>query len=212
MMKGSSQQDKQDKGDQMRESYSKEACDFGSEKGVSDDIIPHILNLYASRATSRDFEIYATDASFEDPLMCAHGVKQIKSSFYSLSKVFSESRIEEYSVEEKATAQGKHEILIDNKQHYVFLGKSINMISLIKLYIEDGKVVRHEDWWDKKPIRNRETSAIALVGRLKEIVRRGSMLVTHAMMGLGKDPTNYDIKLIPCAREFAGRIRKPVYP
>ncbi|XP_050230733.1 uncharacterized protein LOC126679794 [Mercurialis annua] len=159
------------------------------EFGVADNIIPHILNLYASRATARDFEIYAPNASFEDPLMCAHGVKQIKSSFYSLPKVFSKSKIEEYSVKENVMAAGKREILIDNKQHYVFLGRRIDMISLIKLYVEDGKVVRHEDWWDKKPIGNRETSKIAIIGRFKEIVRRGSMLVTHAMMGFGKDPT-----------------------
>lgn len=28
---------------------------------------------YGSRATARDFEIYAPNATFEDPLMCAHG-------------------------------------------------------------------------------------------------------------------------------------------
>lgn len=28
---------------------------------------------YGSCATPRDFEIYALDASFEDPLMCANG-------------------------------------------------------------------------------------------------------------------------------------------
>lgn len=28
---------------------------------------------YGSCATPRDFEIYAPNASFEDPLMCAHG-------------------------------------------------------------------------------------------------------------------------------------------
>lgn len=39
------------------------------------------------------------------------------------------------------------QILIDNKQYYKFLGRSINMVSLIKLYIEEGKVVRHEDWY-----------------------------------------------------------------
>ncbi|KAF7812295.1 Transcription initiation factor TFIID subunit like [Senna tora] len=30
---------------------------------------------YGSTAIAVDFKIYATDASFEDPLMCAHGVK-----------------------------------------------------------------------------------------------------------------------------------------
>ncbi|KAH0745541.1 hypothetical protein KY285_007198 [Solanum tuberosum] len=60
-------------------------------------------------------------------------------------KVFSESRILEYNVTEKEFSPGNKEILIDNKQYYKFLGKDIHMISLIKLYTERGKVVRHED-------------------------------------------------------------------
>ncbi|XP_021684021.2 uncharacterized protein LOC110667475 isoform X3 [Hevea brasiliensis] len=155
----------QDKMDRMRECSTKESCEYVARELVSDDILPHILNLYGSCATPRDFEIYAPNASFEDPLMCAQGVKQIKSAFYSLSR-----------------------ILIDNKQHYIFLGRSINMVSLIKLYVEDGKVIRHEDWWNKKPIGNRHTSMFPVVGRFKEIIRRGLMLATHAMMGFGKDP------------------------
>ncbi|KAK7278593.1 hypothetical protein RJT34_23625 [Clitoria ternatea] len=151
----------------------------------ADRLIPHILRLYGSNATSHDFEIYASHASFEDPLMSARGVKQIKSAFYTLPKLFSESKIVEYSVQENMVSPGKGEILIDNKQYYKFLGKDIDIVSLIKLNIEEGKVVRHEDWWDKKPISNRET----LVGRIAEMTRRGSMLATHVLMRFGKDPT-----------------------
>lgn len=39
------------------------------------------------------------------------------------------------------------QITIDTKQHYKFMGRNIDMISLIKLYTEDGKVVRHEDMY-----------------------------------------------------------------
>ncbi|KAG5575028.1 hypothetical protein H5410_055162 [Solanum commersonii] len=127
-----------------KEGYLKEA---GDDYTASHYILPHLLNLYASRAKAQDFEIYAPNATFEDPLMRAEGVKQIKSSFYSLGKVFSESRIVEYNVTEKEISPGNKEILIDNKQYYKFLGKDIHMISLIKLYTEGGKVVRHEDWY-----------------------------------------------------------------
>ncbi|KAJ1404770.1 NTF2-like domain superfamily [Sesbania bispinosa] len=129
------------------ESGYQEACDSGEKKRFADSIIPHILRLYGSCATSHDFEIYAPNASFEDPLMSAHGVKQIKSAFYSVPKVFSESKIVEYSVKENMVSPGKGEILIDSKQHYKFLGKNIDIVSLIKLYVEEGKVVRHEDWY-----------------------------------------------------------------
>ncbi|KAM1229792.1 hypothetical protein FF1_040022 [Malus domestica] len=171
-------------------------CEFISRKqdGVSasvhDDIILHILKLYGSCATPSDFEIYSPNASFEDPLMCARGLKQIKSAFYSLPKVFSESRIVEYSVKENIVSPGNHEIWVDNKQHYKFMGKDIDMISLIKLSVLEGKVVRHEDWWDKKPLSNRETVKVPLLGRILEMARRGSMLATHVMMGFGKDPPN----------------------
>ncbi|RLN18425.1 uncharacterized protein C2845_PM02G18420 [Panicum miliaceum] len=156
--------------------------------GVAERILPHLLNMYGSCATARDFEIYAPDATFEDPLMRAHGVKQIKSAFYALPKVFGESRIVEYTVHENPTGPGKAEILIDNKQHYKVFGKPVDLTTLIRLQVEDGKVVRHEDWWDKKPLKNRETVGFPLAGRIAEATRRGAMLLTHALMGFGKDP------------------------
>ncbi|XP_044460871.1 uncharacterized protein LOC123192399 [Mangifera indica] len=179
-----SQDGKENKTDEKRERYTKGECDSTSAR-----IIPHLLSLYGSCATAADFEIYAPDASFEDPLMCAHGVPQIKSAFYSIAKVFSESKITEYSVKENVISPQKLEILIDSKQHYKFLGRNIDMISLIKLQVENGKVVRHEDLWDKKPLRNRETVKLPLAGRMFEMTRRGSMLATHVMMGFGKDPS-----------------------
>ncbi|XAR64930.1 hypothetical protein NMG60_11008831 [Bertholletia excelsa] len=175
--------------DQQREGYCKETCDSQSPKRISDRLLPHILNLYACRATPRDFEIYAPHATFEDPLMRAEGIKQIKSAFYSLPKIFSESRIVEYSIEENEISPSKQEIQIDSVAYYKFLGKGINLVTLMKLYVEDGKVVRHEDWWDKKPLWNRETVKLPLVGRILEMTRRGSMFATHILMGFGKDPT-----------------------
>uniref|UniRef100_A0ACD5XIN1 Uncharacterized protein n=1 Tax=Avena sativa TaxID=4498 RepID=A0ACD5XIN1_AVESA len=122
-------------------------------------------------------------------LLIDHRVKQIKSAFYTLPKVFGESKIVEYTVQENATGPGKSEILIDNKQHYKVFGKGVDIASLITLDVEDGKVVRHQDWWDKKPLKNRETVGFPLVGRVAEAGRRGAMLLTHAVMGFGKDPT-----------------------
>ncbi|WVZ54097.1 hypothetical protein U9M48_004957 [Paspalum notatum var. saurae] len=161
----------------------------GGSGSVADRIMPHLLNMYGSCATARDFEIYAPNATFEDPLMRAHGVKQIKSSFYSLPKVFGESKITEYTVQETPTGPGKAELVIENKQHYKVLGKAVELASRIRLEVEDGKVVRHEDWWDGKPLKNRHTVAFPLVGRIAEAGRRGAMMLTHALMGFGKDPT-----------------------
>ncbi|KAH0713518.1 hypothetical protein KY289_009477 [Solanum tuberosum] len=43
--------------------------------------------------------------------------------------------------------------------------------------------------WDYKPLRNRETVKVPLVGRMTEVSRRASMLLTHALMEFGKDPS-----------------------
>lgn len=177
------------KKDQQRGRHDGQATGDYSNRGAN-DILPNILNLYGSRASPQDFEIYAPNATFEDPLMRAEGVKQIKSAFYSIGKVFSESRIVEYSIKEDVISPGKKEINIDSKQYYKFLGKEIHMVSLINLQMENGKIVHHEDRWDKKPLRNRETVKLPLVGRMIETARRASMLATHALMGFGKDPTN----------------------
>lgn len=177
--------------EKSRESAHKELDEPKAHKvqgSFTQTIMPHLLNIYGACATAKDFEIYAAHATFEDPLMRAHGVKQIKSAFYSLGKVFSESKIVDYSIQENAISPGKAEVLIDSKQHYKIWGKDLDITSLIKLNIEDGKIVRHEDLWNKKPLKNRETVKIPLVGRLAEMTRRGSMLATHAMMGFGKDP------------------------
>ncbi|CAN5969898.1 unnamed protein product [Sphagnum jensenii] len=150
-------------------------------------IIPHLFKLYDCTGTAADYEIYAPKAVFEDPLMQAHGVKQIKSAFYSLPKIFKEAQIVEYTITEEETAPGSGEIRIDNVQRYKVAGKTINMVSLIKLQVQDGKVVRHEDLWDKNPLKNRETVKVPLMGRALEGIRRGNMMVTHLLMGFGKD-------------------------
>ncbi|CAM6127679.1 unnamed protein product [Calypogeia fissa] len=155
---------------------------------LASSIMPHILNLYSLKATAVDYDIYAPNATFEDPLMKAKGVKQIKSAFYSMPKIFSEGEISEYDVKETETAPGSGEIIIDNMQHYKVWGKAIDMKSLIKLQMENGKVTRHEDLWDKNPLWSRDTVKVPLVGRATEGWRRFNMLVTHAIMGFGKDP------------------------
>ncbi|KAG6554063.1 hypothetical protein Mapa_003978 [Marchantia paleacea] len=181
----------------ISEETAKTANDQPGIKGIDTDkelgrlathLMPHILNLYNCEATALDFEIYASNATFEDPLMCAKGVKQIKSAFYAIPKVFSEAKMGEYFVQEDETAPGVGEIRIDNVQHYRVWGQAVDMRSLIKIQVKDGKIVRHEDLWDKNPLWTRRTVRVPLVGRAAEGWRRFNMLVTHTLMGFGKDP------------------------
>ncbi|KAG0612349.1 hypothetical protein M758_6G020400 [Ceratodon purpureus] len=165
-----------------------DSVDRSKELGrLATHIIPHILNLYNCTSTAADYEIYAPNATFEDPLMQAHGVAQIKSAFYAIPKVFKEGRMLEYTVEEEERTPNSGEIRLHNLQRYKVLSKTIDMRSLIKLQVEGGKVVRHEDLWDKNPLWNRQTVKLPLVGRLAETWRRGNMMVTHVLMGFGKD-------------------------
>jgi len=165
------------------------SVDKSKELGrLATNIIPHILNLYNCTSTAADYEIYAPNATFEDPLMRAHGVAQIKSAFYSIPKVFKEGKMVEYTVEEEETTPNSGEIRLHNLQQYKILSRTIDMRSLIKLQVEEGKVVRHVDLWDKNPLWDRQSVRLPLVGRLAETWRRGNMMVTHVLMGFGKDP------------------------
>lgn len=67
------------------------------------------------------------------------------------------------------------QITIDNKQYYKFLGKDIDMISLIKLHVENGKVTRHEDWYTL-----RQFGSI-----IYSIVRLEAVLIFHGVFFAG---------------------------
>jgi hypothetical protein len=43
--------------------------------------------------------------------------------------------------------------------------------------------------WDKNPLKSRDTMKVPLMGRAMEGIRHGNMMVTHLVMGFGKDHT-----------------------
>uniref|UniRef100_A0A7I4D376 NTF2 domain-containing protein n=1 Tax=Physcomitrium patens TaxID=3218 RepID=A0A7I4D376_PHYPA len=118
-----------------------EAVDSSEGVGrLSTQIIPHLLNLYNSTCTPQDFEIYTSNAVFADPFMIAHGVGQIKSAFYAMPKVFWDSTILDYKVEEDETSPTSGEIRIHNLQQYKLLqlgpfGYYLTLQSLIILTV-----------------------------------------------------------------------------
>ena len=63
---------------------------------------------------------------------------------------------------------------------YVYVLYAMNLLT--------DDTVQRRCRWDKKPLKNRDTVGLPLVGRLAEASRRGAMLLTHALMGFGKDP------------------------
>ncbi|CAI5474982.1 unnamed protein product [Closterium sp. Yama58-4] len=119
---------------------------------LSSKILPHLFKLYGCTARDEDFQIYSPDAKFDDPLMSAHGLNQIKSAFYSMQVLFQEGRIVEYTLEETSTGDGSGLVVMDNKQNYRVWGRPFDVDSRIQLKVEGGKVVHHEDLWNKKPL------------------------------------------------------------
>ena len=49
-------------------------------------------------------------------------------------------------------------------------------ISRLGVQVKDGKVVKHEDRWNHKPL-----------AESTKFLRRGNMMPTHMLMGFGKD-------------------------
>ncbi|GJP52839.1 hypothetical protein CLOM_g11926 [Closterium sp. NIES-68] len=153
---------------------------------LSSKILPHLFKLYGCSARAEDFEFYSPDARFDDPLMSAHGLNQIKSAFYSMQVLFQEGRIVEYSIEETSTGEGSGLVVMDNKQNYKVWGRPFDVDSRIQLKVEGGKVVHHEDLWNKKPLWSDPSNGI--FGWLGYSWRRGAMITTDVLMGRGKDP------------------------
>jgi uncharacterized membrane protein len=52
-----------------------------------------------------------------------------------VSQIFKEAQIVDYTITEEETVPGSGEIRIDNVQRYKVAGKTINMVSLIKLQV-----------------------------------------------------------------------------
>lgn len=151
---------------------------------LAKSVLPRIFPLYDCTGGAKEFEVYRNDAIFEDPLMQANGVKQIKSAFYSMH-LFSECGIKEYSVVETPTDEGSGKLVVDNIQHYKLWGKEFDMVSRINLNVEQGLVTLHQDLWDKKPLAGTDNGGV--LGWTSQGCRRASMLLTHAMMGFGRD-------------------------
>lgn len=153
---------------------------------VAKRILPHIFRLYDLSAGPADYEIYNKSAVFEDPLMKATGLKQIKSAFYSMQSLFSEAGIKEYSVTETPSGESSVQIVVDNLQHYKAFGRVFDVVSRINLTVDDGLVTTHQDLWDKKPLATRKTQGV--MGWVSESSRAVNMTITHVLMGFGRDP------------------------
>ncbi|GAQ86135.1 hypothetical protein KFL_002720090 [Klebsormidium nitens] len=169
---------------------------------VANEIVPHVMNLYQSVATESDYKIYAPNAEFEDPLMHAIGLKQVQSAFQAMPKTFSMAQALKSDVIKDLDAPSSGEIHIDLVMKYKMrpVGPTFEMPSLVRLVVQDGQVVRHEDLWHHKPLTH-----TGIVGKTGDMMRRANMMLTHAIMGFGgKVPADSPKSTLTPPKETAG--------
>ena len=114
-------------------------------------------------------------------LILIKGVGSVKSAFYSLPKVFKSSEVVKvistnftinHSNSSKANPDSSKPnlIVIDMTTNYQmkWFDKTKTINSVVYLFLNNGKIVRHEELWDNKRNQNREDSPV--VGRMKEVI------------------------------------------
>ncbi|CAG8676108.1 3171_t:CDS:2 [Funneliformis caledonium] len=117
-----------------------------------EEIFNHIVDLYCCKPTKECFKHYDDDAIFEDPLIYAAGLQNLKAQFYGLPKVFVKSTTQSCKILENTPNYLRFEL----EQKYVlpFVGRAMKINSQIKLEFspENKKIIRHTDLWYGNPI------------------------------------------------------------
>ncbi|CAG8493573.1 4981_t:CDS:2 [Ambispora gerdemannii] len=129
-------------------------------------LISHIIELYSCKPTREKFRFYNEDALFEDPVMIAPGLENIKAQFYAMPKIFSKSTPDSY----KVLKNDEHIIEIDLNQRYfvALFNKEIVHHSFIRLELDTNeKIVKHTDLWNGKPLYHE-----GIIGGISSFFRR----------------------------------------
>ncbi|KAG9295408.1 hypothetical protein G9A89_013437 [Geosiphon pyriformis] len=141
-----------------------------------EQLVSYVLDLYQCKPTKEKFNFYSENALFEDPISYAVGLANVKAQFYAMPKVFAKSTADSYKIvknEEKS-------IEIDLRVIYTLalFKKDIAVNSLAVLDLNDeGKIVRHADLWDGKPLRKE-----GIFGTISMFLRKTNATVVSTFM------------------------------
>ncbi|CAI2188152.1 16724_t:CDS:2 [Funneliformis geosporum] len=116
------------------------------------EIFKNIVSLYSCKPKKECFKYYDDSVIFEDPLMFAAGLPNLKAQFYGMPKVFVKSTTKKYKILENSPNYLKFEL--EQKYELPFVGRAIVQKSQITLEFspENRKIIRHTDLWNGKPI------------------------------------------------------------
>ena len=124
---------------------------------LGDQIIESIFDVYTCQnSVNQDYIIdtfYNENAVFEDPIIIAHGIRQIKSQFHSLNSIFSKINVIRETALEETSLNGKT-IVVSNTQIYKienqFFSKEISLDVITSLtFSDEGKIMYHRDVWQQ---------------------------------------------------------------
>lgn len=117
---------------------------------VREEIVNNILSLYCLRPSKECFKYYDNEVIFEDNLIYATGLANLKSSFYGMPKLFTKSTTVSYKVLENTP----NVLRIELNQRYTlpYVNRAFVQNCVIVLEFDGQKIVKHSDLWSGKPI------------------------------------------------------------
>jgi len=117
------------------------------------ELIENILKLYKCQADETLLDIiYGESPEFLDPISHAKGRKEVWSQWYSMPKIFSNSVTNGYTIVKDETR--RLEFTLSQTYTFRLTGKKITMKSNVIIDIDDnGKVIKHQDLWNGKPLK-----------------------------------------------------------
>ena len=116
--------------------------------GHKKTIVGSVLDLFSGKPSLSKLQLWADDATFEDPLAVAKGRKQFEAQWYGLQTAFSKIEVLHHNV-----TAGGNPITMDMKNRYVVKGieKEQTINSVVNIFLDSaGKIERLEDKWDGK--------------------------------------------------------------
>lgn len=137
-----------------------------------EEIVNHILNLYSCKPSKECFKYYDNDVVFEDSLIYATGLDNLKPSFYIMPKLFVKSTTINYKVLENTP----NVLRIDLNQKYTlpYVGRAFVQHCVIVLELNaENKITKHSDFWSGNP-----TGTDSILTLRKAIARLAAILIS----------------------------------
>ncbi|RKP06389.1 hypothetical protein THASP1DRAFT_31789 [Thamnocephalis sphaerospora] len=130
------------------------------------DIVQKILANYMGRVLPENFAYYDVDATFEDSLGLALGVRAIESQFIALARLVRGMELLHCSV--ARDAPDCLELNVSIRYQLMFNQEKTLPFLMVLRFGENDKIIAHEDRWHHQPLYR---ATDGFIGRCAEIMR-----------------------------------------